>query len=139
MLSLPSKYNLEPTNFTEFTILTWWYGLKEHQDSTERAVISVLKDNIFGSGFHLHAGCTDFPNEICLTFANRDKSGVYHMKQHTTNTQPLASSQGSKWNYFGFTYKKSIIGDLMILYYDFYVYIIIILPKKLIHILKRLI
>ena len=97
--------------------MTWWYGLKEHQDSTERAVISVLKDNLFGSGIHLHAGCKDFPNEICLTFANRDKSGVYHMKQLTTSTQPLALSQGPKWNYFGFTYKKSTIGDLM--YYIF--------------------
>ena len=107
------KYDLEPTNFTEFTILTWWYGLKEHQDSTKRAVISILKDNLFGSGIHLHAGCKDFPEEICLTLASQQRNELYSMKRLTTKDRPLALPQFPKWTYFGFSYKKSTKGELL--------------------------
>ena len=103
------QYKISQTSFTAFTILTWWYGIDA---ADERAIISVIKDKSFGTGFHLHAGCKGFPDEICLTFANRDRNGLYSMKQLTTNDQPLALPLFPKWTYFGFTYKKSTKGEL---------------------------
>ena len=105
---------MAPTTFTAFTILTWWYGVKHLTNSNERAIISVIKDNSFGTGFHLHAGCKDSIDEICLTIANQARYGLYSMKQYTTKGKLLELPEKPKWNYFGFTYKTSMRGEIFI-------------------------
>ena len=88
-----------PTNFTTFTILTWWYGT---ENWNERAIISVIKNGSFGTGFHLHAGCTDAKSDICLTFGNQDD--ILASRRLTTNSRLLSNPTHSNWTYFGFTY-----------------------------------
>ena len=108
------QYKLAPTTFTGFTILTWWYGVKRLTNSNERAIISVIKDNSYETGFHLHAGCKDSTDEICLTIANQARYGHRSMKQYTTKHRLLELPQYPRWNYFGFTYKPSTKGEFLI-------------------------
>ena len=80
-------------------------------NAEKRAIISVIKDSSFGTGFHLHAGCKDSTDEICLTVANHARDGIYSIKKLSTKERVLALPQYPKWNYFGFTYKTSTKGN----------------------------
>ena len=97
-----------PTNFTTFTLLTWWHGKENGQ---ERAIISVTKDGSFSTGVHLHRGCTDAESEICLTYANRED--IFPIRMLSTDSENLNTTSSPNWKYFGVTYQIPPKGKVM--------------------------
>ena len=108
-ISLPIlQYNIQPTNLTNFTILTWWHGRGKKSD--KQAIISILKNGSFATGIHLHTGCANATAEICLTFVNTDD--VIPERRLHTKGESLNIRSKNKWTYLGFSYEQPETGKI---------------------------
>ena len=102
-----------PTSLSSFTILTWWYDTARTPQG--RAIISLIKDGSFSTGLHLHAGCKDAEDEICLTYTNQDD--YFASRRLTTNSSSLDDANGLfKWQYLGVSYKGPSQGSTLLEY-----------------------
>ena len=102
-----------PTSLSSFTILTWWYDTARTPQG--RAIISLIKDGSFSTGLHLHAGCKDAEDEICLTYTNQDD--YFASRRVTTNSSFLDNANGlHKWQFLGVSYKGPSQGNTLLAY-----------------------
>ena len=119
MTSIPKyfQYAFSSTNLSSFTILTWWYDTARTPQGTPqgRAIISLIKDGSFSTGLHLHAGCKDAKEEMCLTYTNQDDH--FASRKLATNSSFLKDASSlSKWTYIGVSYSAPTQGNTLVSY-----------------------